>query len=223
MGKVRKNQSGLGFTVIDNSMLRDSSLTLKAKGLLALMWSLPDGWAFSAEGLAKLSKDGRDGTRVALQELEDCRYLIRHLKRDETGKVTDMDYTISLTPIPTKESVEVKRQEELRIPLFPVEDEEPTKPEVVVEKADGFSRFWQAYPRKVGKADCVKIWKRKGLEKIAGKIIDSVQYHKDNDSTWENTQYIPYPSTYLNQGRWEDELEEEKDLRERLYETLEDD
>lgn len=72
--RVEKNRN---YTVMSNVHLRDRSLPLKAKGLLSLILSLPDGWDFTLKGLAKLSADGLDSTRSAIRELEKSGYIIR--------------------------------------------------------------------------------------------------------------------------------------------------
>lgn len=71
-----------------------------------------------------------------------------------------------------------------------------------------FAIFWKEYPRKVGKGAAEKIWgKLKGDPEIFKKIIDAVQNQKMGEA-WlkENGAYIPHPSTWLNQRRWEDEI-----------------
>lgn len=84
-----------GFTPIDNRFLRDKRLTLKAKGLLALMLSLPDDWKFSAEGLAAILREKRDAVTTALQELEACGYLTRCPQtRDDHGQLRANNWII---------------------------------------------------------------------------------------------------------------------------------
>ena len=66
-----------GYTIITNTLLRERSLSLRAKGLLSLIISLPPSWSFSVRGLATLSSDGVDSTRAAVRELEQKGYLVR--------------------------------------------------------------------------------------------------------------------------------------------------
>jgi len=72
----------------------------------------------------------------------------------------------------------------------------------------GFSEFWEAYPRKVGKGAARRSWKKiKPDPELQEKILDSVVQHSYSfEWTRENGQYIPHPVTYLNQERWEDEV-----------------
>ena len=69
-----------------------------------------------------------------------------------------------------------------------------------------FNEFWEAYPRKKGKADAVKAWKRKGLDKIADKIIADVKARKSSDKQWLDG-FIPHGNRYINGETWRDEIE----------------
>lgn len=79
-----------------------------------------------------------------------------------------------------------------------------------------FETFWKAYPKKVGKEDARKAWKkiRPGQE-FADQILKAVINNRANNPQWqrEGGRFIPNPSTWLNQGRWQDEFMEEKDVR----------
>lgn len=83
-----------GFTTISNDALRDTDLSLKAKGLLAYMLALPDDWRFSAERIAKEHTDGIDSVKSALRELEICGYLTRSLLRTQQGVFSGYLYEI---------------------------------------------------------------------------------------------------------------------------------
>ena len=82
------------FTVMSNHHLKNQNLSLKAKGLLSLMLSLPEEWNYSQEGLAAICKDGVSSISSALKELEDERYLIRHRLRDDKGLLKGTEYVI---------------------------------------------------------------------------------------------------------------------------------
>lgn len=82
------------FTVMSNCHLRDRHLSLKAKGLLSLMLSLPPEWGYSLHGLAAISKEGKDSILSALRELEREGYLLRAQRIDSAGKFLGNDYTI---------------------------------------------------------------------------------------------------------------------------------
>ena len=99
------------YTVMANFHLRDKNLSLKAKGIMSFMLSLPDTWDFSMEGLATCSRDGVDSVRCALKELEDGGYLVRSRARDEKGKVGKAIYDLYEEPISEKPILENPIQE----------------------------------------------------------------------------------------------------------------
>ena len=88
------------FTVMSNHHLRDKRLTLKAKGLLSMMLSLPEDWNYTTRGLAKICKEGTDSIGSALKELERAGYIVRNRLRDSKGKIVDVEYVIYETPHP---------------------------------------------------------------------------------------------------------------------------
>lgn len=73
------------------------------------------------------------------------------------------------------------------------------------EVTASFSRFWSVYPRKVKKTDALTAWRSREYEKIADTIIADVQRRVDTEWKGQDMQYIPHPTTYLHQRRWEDE------------------
>ena len=87
-----------GYTVMSNYHLNDKSLTLKAKGLLSQMLSLPDTWDFTLRGLAHINKESIDAIRTAVLELEQNGYTTRQQGRDAGGKLTTIEYTIYEQP-----------------------------------------------------------------------------------------------------------------------------
>ena len=86
------------YTIMSNCHLRDKNLSLRAKGMLSLIFSLPDDWNYSIRGLASISKEGVDAIGTVLKELEDARYIVRRRVRDENGRITDMEYEVFETP-----------------------------------------------------------------------------------------------------------------------------
>lgn len=98
MSKIKINKQS-NFTMVSNHVLRNTNLSLKAKGLYAYMWSLPEGWDYSVSGLTKVLKEGRDAINEALKELEREGYLVRTILRSG-GKFNDMDYILNETPSP---------------------------------------------------------------------------------------------------------------------------
>lgn len=86
------------YTVMSNYHFKDKNLSLKAKGLMSLMLSLPDDWDYTINGLAALSKDGISSVRSALQELEVNNYLKTERERDEQGRLGKSVYVLYEKP-----------------------------------------------------------------------------------------------------------------------------
>lgn len=86
------------FTVMSNYHFREKGMSLKAKGLLSLMLSLPNDWNYSIAGLVKLSKDGKDSVMTALAELEKFGYLTRQQLFNEKGQFSGVEYHIFEQP-----------------------------------------------------------------------------------------------------------------------------
>ena len=87
-----------GYTVMSNHHLRNHTLSLKAKGLLSQMLSLPDDWDYTLQGLAQINKESIDAIREAVRELERAGYIKRSRERDERGCLRGTVYTIYEQP-----------------------------------------------------------------------------------------------------------------------------
>ncbi len=110
--KVEKNK---GYTCMSNYHLRDKKLSLKAKGLLSQMLSLPDNWDYTLAGLASINKESIDAIRTAVLELENAGYIERYQGRDKLGKLLAIEYTIYEKP------------KEKPLLDFPITDKKDTK------------------------------------------------------------------------------------------------
>ena len=93
--RIEKTQN---YTVMSNHHLRNMDLSLKSKGLLSMMLSLPEDWNYTTRGLAKICKEGTDSISSALKELERAGYIVRNRLRDRKGKIVDVEYVIYETP-----------------------------------------------------------------------------------------------------------------------------
>ena len=94
--RIEKNK---GYTVMSNHHLRNPMLSLKSKGLLSQMLSLPDDWDYTLKGLSKINKENIDAIRTAIWELEQAGYVVRHQKRDAKGRLSSIEYTIYEQPV----------------------------------------------------------------------------------------------------------------------------
>lgn len=100
--RVHKNAN---FTIMSNHHFKEKKMSLKAKGLLSLMLSLPEDWNYSISGLVTLSKDGKDSVMSALGELETFGYLERTRMINSKGQFSGIEYNIYEEP-QTKNPVE---------------------------------------------------------------------------------------------------------------------
>ena len=98
MAVCRVERTG-DYTTMSNHHLRNKEISLKAKGLLSLMLSLPEEWDYTVLGLAYICKDGSDGVRSALRELEKAGYVERHRIRDGVGRFSTTEYIIREHPV----------------------------------------------------------------------------------------------------------------------------
>lgn len=140
--RVEKNHS---YTVMANHHLRDERLSLKSKGLLSLILSLPDDWRISIEGMTQFSADGKDAIRSAIRELTDAGYITRAQTHSEAGTFSGYDYLVHETPAaspssgfptmekPTTENPTQRNTDELSTnipPIVPQSDADGANPSV---------------------------------------------------------------------------------------------
>lgn len=140
--RVEKNHS---YTVMANHHLRDERLSLKSKGLLSLILSLPDDWRISIEGMTQFSSDGKDAIRSAIRELTDAGYITRAQTHSEAGTFSGYDYIVHETPAaspssgfptmekPTTENSTLRNTDRLSTilpPIVPQSDADGANPSV---------------------------------------------------------------------------------------------
>ena len=99
------------YTVMSNHHLRNTDLSLKAKGLLSLMLSLPEEWDYTTKGLARICKDGVDSICAGVRELEEQGYVIRERVRNSNGQLGAIEYTILEQPRPPQPKQEKPERE----------------------------------------------------------------------------------------------------------------
>ena len=122
------------YTVLSNHIFKDRTLSAKAKGLLAEMLSLPESWDYTLKGLTYLFSDGLDSVRQGIKELEEHGYVVRERKRDEKGRLGEMEYVIYETP---RKAVSSENTDDTPVCASPVLDapvlENPIQDEPVQE------------------------------------------------------------------------------------------
>ena len=224
---ILRNASKGKYTVLNNGIFRDENLSAKSLGILAKMLSLPDNWEFSVTGLCSIfKKDGRSSIRSGLKELEENGYLVRSRVRDESGKLTSTEWTVSDKPMfenpmlenpmlenpmlenRTQYNTKEYNTKEFITKEFITKDIPPISPKGEKDCSDLFNKFWNAYPKHIAKQSAVKAFEKlKPDEKLLEAMLKAIAMQKESKQ-WEKDggAFIPYPATWLNQRRWEDEL-----------------
>ena len=100
MAQVRIEKES-AFSVFENTLLQNPNLSLKAKGLLVYMLSLPEDWDYSIVGLSQKCKEGKSSIRGAIAELMAEGYITRHLARNDKGVLTGYEYIVYEHPHPS--------------------------------------------------------------------------------------------------------------------------
>lgn len=217
------------YTSIPQEIFRDERLSLKDIGLLVSMLSLPDNWNFSENGLETIFKnDGQASIRAGLKKLEQAGYLKRERTRDKkSGRMSVVNWYLYESPQCEKPQVENPQVDKppvenpnlenphLDNPRLENPPQSNTKQSTTKESktkkpnthANGFDLFWTAYPKKRAKEDARRAWnKLEPDEDLQKTIIQAVNAQKfSRDWTNDGGQFIPYPATWLNGRRWEDE------------------
>ena len=204
------------FSVIDNHLFKDKSLSLRGKGLLALILSLPDDWKYSIEGLSALVPDGRNTVIKSLDELMDLGYVVRKQDHDSNGNFVGYIYDIYEKPFAQSPFTENRKTEfgtVLNTNLLNTNIENtknditPVIPEKIAKRKEMFEQFWAAYPkckRKLDKKGCErKFIKIENLEEIFPDIMASLEvWKKSSQWTKNDGEYIPMTSKFINQQYW---------------------
>jgi len=207
------------FWVTPNELLINSNITFKAKGIYAYIQSKPDDWDFAAARMAFESKDWRDGINAGLQELEEFWYLKRHKFKNEKGQ-WEIEYELYEEPQTRGENPDWTKQETRgENPATEKPDTEKpatnktvnTKKEIINNKElcetvfdkIYFNIFWHSYKRKIDKGRAEKkFFSLAKQEKILAAAAAKKWTH-----FWEKAkkeiEFIPHPTTWLNNKRWE--------------------
>jgi hypothetical protein len=207
------------FTRVPNRWLRDERLSLKAIGLLAQLHSHAIGWRLSVRSLSQANDCGIDLIRGAINELEKAGYLRREQPRGDRNQFTESVWT-TIDPSLDYPSTAFPRAEN---PLHKKNNLKKTKDKKDMPiELERFNEFWESYPRKVGKNSALRAYTaaRDRYAGSAGDFEDMVvngALALSQDPNLPATQYVPYPTTWLNREGWHDDPYPE---RQRLPEEI---
>lgn len=211
--RINKNEN---YTVISNYHLKEREMSLKAKGLLSLMLSLPSEWDYSVMGLTALSKDGKDSVMTTLNELEKLGYLIRTKCINSKGQFDGYDYDIFEQPC--AETPNTANPTQLNTNELNTNKRKKIKKEKSAESTNAtdtdiqtwFNKVYDIYPRKVNKVQAKTTFEKKikGLTKdeahkkavLIYRLIQTqiLAWGKENDGKGRKSEHIPHFSTWLN-------------------------
>lgn len=158
--KIEKTRD---YTVMSNHHLRNASLSLKAKGLLSQMLSLPENWDYTLAGLSAINKESIDAIRTAVWELEKAGYVKRQQGRDDKGKLLNIEYTIYEQPLLENPTTDEKTSKE---PLL----DKPITDKPITDKPSSDNPM--QLNKDISKKD---IQKKESINPITGKEMDRIE------------------------------------------------
>ena len=217
---VIRIQKTNNYTVMSNYHFREKDMSLKAKGLLSLMLSLPEEWDYSVDGLVKLSKDGKDSVISAIMELEHFGYLVRSPAKGQDGKFAGYDYDVYEQPYTEKPFTEnpstvkpmTENPQQLNTkPLNTESDINITnkKLNINVQIEQEFEEVWKIYPRKEDKKKAFSAYKTARKKASFDEIKKGVETYSNHIKA-RNTDkcYIKLGATYFNGECWANNYEQ---------------
>lgn len=225
---VHKNKN---YTVMSNYHLKETEMSLKAKGLLSVILSLPPEWDYSIAGLVAISKENETAIKTALRELKQFGYLkVTKLmpNQTESGRI---EYSYDIYEEPSEALIaEFQSTEKQGAENQPLENQgqlntnnkliknklfnnkenngQPAKPadrELIAE----FNELWKEYPRKQGKANALKAYvraRKAGVDKLT--VSNGItRYNAQIRANNTNMKYVKQGSTWFSQQCWDDEYQ----------------
>jgi biotin operon repressor len=190
------------FTQIPNAWLRDSRISLGAKGLLAQLLSHAPGWRISQESLGHSNGVGRDAIRTLINELLDAGYLMRSEDRERTEKGYLGGYTYT-TQDPTAQPTQDNPTQDNPLHKNNITKKNNLKnnERILSDSKNEFDNFWELYPKKVDKGAAIRAF-RKALKTFeATEVIAGAKRYAEDPNLPEK-RYVKNPATWLNAEAW---------------------
>ena len=200
MNKVTRIKNA-NYTTISNVFLRDKELSLKAKGLLATILSLPENWDFSIKGICATIKEGTTAVYSAIDELKEHGYCKVVTNRNEKGMIVGNDYTFYEDP--SMENLNVGNQTQINTNISlpntkDTDNKEKNKEEETNKEL--FEQCWIAYRRKGKKGKSLPYWK---------KLSES-----------EKQMVLPHIKAYVTSRELQYQQDFERYLRDKTFTTI---
>ena len=191
---VFRVERNTGYTVMSNHHLRNKELTLKAKGLLSQMLSLPEDWDYTLAGLSHINREKIDAIREAVKELEKAGYIVRSRERDEKGRLRGADYVIYEQPQPREPEAATSSEQPPILDLPTLEN--PTLDNPTLEKPT------QENPTQLNK-DILS--KEKSITDLSS--TDSIPFHSLNPLPYEQDEAATPPERKRTEAKTNSAIE----------------
>ena len=184
------------FTQIPNDWLRDKTISLGAKGLLAQLLSHAPGWRISQESLARDNGVGRDAIRTLINELLEAGYLARSeaRERNEKGYLGGYTYT-------TAEPTQDNPTQDNPLHKKTITKNKEIKNNERIYSDSQFEEFWNHYPKKVDKGAALRAFRKAAKTEDVALIINGAEKYAEDPNLPEK-QFIKNPATWLNAEAW---------------------
>ena len=184
------------FTQIPNDWLRDKTISLGAKGLLAQLLSHAPGWRISQESLARDNGVGRDAIRTLINELLEAGYLARSeaRERNEKGYLGGYTYT-------TAEPTQDNPTQDNPLHKKTITKNKEIKNNERIYSDSQFEEFWNYYPKKVDKGAALRAFRKAAKTEDVALIINGAEKYA-KDPNLPEKQFIKNPATWLNAEAW---------------------
>lgn len=191
------------FTQIPNEWLRDSRLTFKARGLLAMLLSHSEGWSLSTAAIAEQNQEGKDAIRSAIAELQQFGYLNRSQVNDNGrfGEAVWVTQDPTATPLAGFPSSGFPSSGNPTPKNNNLKEEQLTIKTKNISPQDLFTEFWNEYPRKLDKGKAKRAFASALNRATFEDIIAGVIRYKNDPNRLD--EFTKYPASWLNADSWE--------------------
>jgi hypothetical protein len=188
------------FTQIPNDWLRDSRISLGAKGLLAQLLSHAPGWRISQESLGRDNGVGRDAIRTLINELLEAGYLSRSEDRERTEKGYLGGYSYTTQDPSACPTLDKPTQDN------PLHKNNIIKKNIIkknerIYSDSEFEEFWEHYPKKVDKGAALRAFRKAAKTQDLSLVIEGAKRFSQDPNLPEK-QFIKNPATWLNAESW---------------------
>lgn len=221
------------YTLVYTKVIQ--SITYPLAGFLWIyLLSLPSGWNINKQHLKKHFKFGDNVLKRVLSYLHQANLIEYVRNRDAQGKILDVSINVlcgdkfvliqevkdcastglEINRVDSESSGfggHIKEIKEIKENKKKIKDISCASDDA---RDRSFETFWELYPRKKDKARAKAVWQKDKLGLIASRIFEDIKNRRVNDEQWNDEKFIPHPSTYLSNKRWEDEIEK-KDSKKR--------